>query len=89
MVRTRLRALVRIFRELAKVGSISDQRAWLHCQLLIQQGYVPPLALLKTVGGLVNVDDEVCGMADMLAAAEDLFPDDPTPWYSLWQSMRN
>lgn len=84
MVRSRVRDLRIIFRELSKLGSIDSQRAWLHGEHCTSKGELPPLTRLKTENGLRDVWDHVFCMLDMQSTAEDLFPYDLYPALSLW-----
>lgn len=84
-VRFRLRNLVRILRELGKLGPAESQRAWLLAE--DSPGWTPPLVVLRTVKGLTSVEDQVFCMTDMMAGAEDMFPYDPYPGYSLWHAL--
>lgn len=83
----RLRRLVRTFRELAKICDLEGQREWLFGEYSIDEGGGSPLARLKTPHGFSHVEDCVYAMADMAAMANELFPNEPSPAYALFQAL--
>lgn len=83
----RLRRFVRTLRELAKICDLKGQREWLLSENSIDEGGGSPLARLKTPLGFSHVEDYVYAMADMAAMANELFPNEPSPSYALFQAL--